>query len=838
MKNRLATVNPEITEREREHARISTQIALQGMVLLENRGGLPFGDAVKTIALFGSGARRTLKGGSGSGDVNVRGVVSVEQGLLNAGYKVVTSAWMDEFDEVVSKAKAAYYAQIRETAKQGALVGLLSMMSHPFRAPDFRGLTEPELAHYAADVAIYVLARSSGEGADRQPVAGDYDLHPQEIHDIRLLSEHYDKFILLLNTGGVVDLSPVKDLPGLGAILLISQGGSGEAVCAVLSGQATPSGKLTATWANSYNDYPFGEEYGDRCDAYYREGIYVGYRYFDTFGPAPSWPFGFGKSYTDFAIAVQSVAVEKNTVVLLADVTNTGQRYAGSEVVQVYASVPGEELDQPYQALVTFEKTRTLLPGERQVLRLSFPLERLAAYDERKSAWVLERGEVLLRCGSSSRATQVAAVLTIPETVTIERCRNLFRGESVEQIKAGHGRIFEQPPGAMRLTVDMSQLSSSAHTYSEQIPVPAAQIPVTFAALKAGKASAQALATRLAPQELALLCVGAARINLTDFSVIGNFSEELPGAAGETSSLLKKYGIPSATLVDGPAGIRVNPKIYEKDGLYIKNPAEDPIFGLILPPEKAQVDLAGTLVKYQYCTALPIATMLAQTWDMALLEQAGEIIGSEMEALGVDLWLAPGLNIQRNPLCGRNFEYFSEDALLSGLCAAAITRGVQRHPGKGTTLKHLAANNQETNRNYNNSHVSERALREVYLKAFEICVKESHPFAVMTAVNLINGVHAANDRHLLTAALRQEWGFNGVVMTDWGATSPLGGGSGQKYGCSSAAGCIQAGNDLIMPGSQRDVDQILAGLADGSMALADLQRCAENILRWLSRLAN
>ena len=212
-------------------------------------------------------------------------------------------------------------------------------------------------------------------------------------------------------------------------------------------------------------------------------------------------------------------------------------------------------------------------------------------------------------------------------------------------------------------------------------------------------------------------------------------------------------------------------------------------------------------------------------------------MGAEMEELGVDLWLAPGMNIQRNPLCGRNFEYFSEDPLISGLCAAAITRGVQSYPGKGTTIKHLAANNQETNRNYNNSTLSERALREVYLKAFEICVKESRPLAAMTSYNLINGVHAANDRDLLTAALREEWGFDGVVMTDWGATSDLGGSDGQKYDSSSSALCIHAGNDLIMPGSQRDIDRILAALEDGNLTLGELQRCAGNILRLLSRIA-
>lgn len=839
----MATSDPAVTEREREHARVSTHIATQGIVLLENRGCLPFEDTVGTIALFGNGARRTLKGGTGSGDVNVRSFVTVEQGLLKAGYNVVTTPWLDEFDTVVGQAKDAYYDKIRESSKQGALVGLLTMMRNPFHEPDFRCLTGQELAQYPADAAIYVLARSSGEGADRKPVEGDYALSQQEIHDITLLSERYDRCVLLLNTGGVIDLSPVKDLPGLGAIVLIGQGGSGigDAVSAVLSGKVTPSGKLTATWARSYADYPFSDEFaandGNIYDSYYKEGIYVGYRYFDTFGIEPAWPFGFGRSYTDFAIAVRNVTLEENVVTVLAAVTNLGKHFAGREVVQAYAGAPDGELDKPYQALVSFAKTKTLLPGERQTLTLSFPLERLGSYSESKAAWVLEHGEYVLRCGSSSRDTEVVAVLTVPETVITEQCRNLFRSEKVEACTPIRRECAAQYPDAVHLMVDVTGLPVITHTYSGHVPEQTATERVTFEDVRAGKASARELAAQLSAEELATLCVGATRISLTDFSVIGNFSNELPGAAGETTSLLDQHGIPSATMVDGPAGIRVNPKIYEKDGLYIKNPAEDPIFGLILPPEQAQADLTGTVTKYQYCTALPVATMLAQTWDLALLEQAGRLVGAEMEELGVDLWLAPGMNIQRNPLCGRNFEYFSEDPLVSGLCAAAITKGVQRYPGKGATIKHLAANNQETNRNYNNSHVSERALREVYLKAFELCVKASHPLAAMTSLNLVNGVHAANDRDLLTAALRDEWGFDGAVMTDWGATSDLGGNSGQRYGCASSALCIHAGNDLIMPGSQRDVDGVLAALADGSLALGELQRCAENLLRLLSRIA-
>lgn len=818
MANRMAASDATISEREARHSKLSTEIAQQGIVLLENNGVLPFDKCIQTIALFGSGARRTIKGGSGSGDVNVRSVVSVEQGLLRAGYTIVTQPWLAAYDAAVDEARAAYDAHIKEISRQGAFAGLMAMMGSPFHAPPSCPLTQEELQGYPAHAAVYVLARNSGEGADRKAEEGDYYLTAQEIADITLLSQHYRHCVLLLNTGGVVELSAIEHLPGLGAIVLISQGGSGggDAAAAVLSGKVNPSGKLTATWARGYQDYPCANAFGGRYDAVYNEGIYVGYRYFDSFDVAPAYPFGFGRSYTEFHIKTRAVTLTGNAVKMKVSVKNTGGRHAGREIVQVYASVPCGVLDQPRQALSAFAKTKELQQGERETLTLSFSLEQLASYDEARAAWVLERGDYVLRCGSSSRDTHAMAVITILETVTTQQCKNLFRNEKVQEITPPQHAPACDDNGIPRLTADVSKIETRRHSYNTP----------ENSGITAG----------LTAKEMATLCVGAARINLADTTLVGNFSESIPGAAGETTPLLQQHGLQAITMVDGPAGIRVNPIVYEKDGQYIKNPQEDPIFKYVLPDGQAAVDLSGTVKKYQYCTALPVATMLAQTWNMELLEQAGQLVGAEMEELGVSLWLAPGLNIQRSPLCGRNFEYFSEDPLISGLCAAALTKGVQSLAGKGTTIKHLAANNQETNRNYNNSHVSERALREIYLKGYEICVREAQPLAAMTSVNLLNGVHTANDYDLLTNALRHEWGFAGVVMTDWGTTGVPGSNKGQKYDCACAVGCIKAGNDLIMPGSQRDVDYLLAALESGELELCELQRCAANIIRLLAQV--
>lgn len=810
--NRMATSDPLPSTREKANRETSTRIAEEGIVLLENKGVLPFDSGVRTIALYGSGARHTIKGGTGSGDVNVRDYVTVEQGLLNSGYSVVTGEVLAEYDGILQNARLIYDASVRERAKAGAFAGLIAMMSNPFIPPVFPGLTEEVLCRHPADAAVYVLSRNSGEGADRRAVPGDYYLSEQEISDITLLAGQYQKFALLLNVGGVVELSPVKDLPG--AIVLMGQGGSGcgDAAAAVLSGRETPSGRLTATWAEQYADYPFAAEFGDKYDSYYKEGVFVGYRWFDSLGKDVLYPFGYGLSYTAFTLSIQGTELSGHRVSVRVAVKNTGVR-PGKEVVQLYAAPKSPGLEKPYQSLVAFKKTKLLQPGEEQTLTLNFDAELFAVYHEQRAVWLIEQGEYCLLCGTDSRTTTPCAVVSLPESILLQQCENKLRGERIEKI--GSTRYF---------------------TFPEQLPVlrldPGAFCPVKHDYTQRSAADVEGLTDR----ELATLCIGAARIDLSAVTVVGTFSEGLPGAAGETTSLLTEKGVPSITMVDGPAGVRVNPILHEKNGGYLSDPREDPIFSKLITADTAPVDLSGSVTRYQYCTALPVASMLAQSWNPELLYQAGELIAAEMELLGVDIWLAPAMNIQRNPLCGRNFEYFSEAPLLTGVCAAALTNGVQSRPGKCVSIKHFAANNQETNRNFHNVHVSERTLREIYLRGYEICLKNSKPATVMTALNLINGVHTACDHDLLTDILRREWGFNGIVMTDWGTTGVPGSNQGQKYDCCYASDCIRAGNDLIMPGSKRDLDYLLADLENGKLDPEDVRRCGGNILKLLREI--
>ena len=806
MKNRLATQNPAVSDREKRHSRIAAELAAEGMVLLENKGILPFRASVKTIALFGSGARRTHIGGTGSGEVNVRDFISIEKGLENAGYTISTKAILGRDEANTDKAKQVYDGQIRAIAKEkGPLIALLSKMGKPFMPPVLPPLDKSATDN--ADACIYVLSRVCGEGADRRNEPGDFQLSETETTDIKLLAQAYERFVLLLNVGGAVDITEIRNLPG--AVLLINQGGisTGDAVASILSGKTCPSGHLAATWPKRYEDWPCAKEFGDPSDTWYREGSLVGYRWFDASKTEPLYPFGYGLSYANFELRFLSAELHADQFSVSVMVANRGN-IAGKEVVQLYSGYP--------KSLVAFGKTKLLKLGETQTVLLRFSARDLSVYDEGQSAWVIRSGEIPLYLARHANCTKLCAVIKVERDIICEKCRPLFRSEQLRVMKTfSSEETYDE--NAIRLDLNASNINCVFNDYSDEKGI-------------------DEKAKTMSKEELTALCVGGARISMGDFSVIGNASSELPGAAGETTSSLETIGIPTITMADGPAGLRVNPKIYEKDGLYIKNPVEDPIFGLILPPEMVKADLSGTVTKYQYCTALPIATLLAQTWDMDVLEKAGNLIGAEMEEAGISLWLAPAMNIQRNPLCGRNYEYYSEDPLLTGLCAAAVTKGVQQHKGCGVCIKHLACNNQETNRNYSNSHISEKTLREIYLRGFEICVKLASPISAMTSMNLINGIHTANDRDLLTHALRQEWGFDGAVMTDWGVTVDIGDQSAQRYLCTSTTDCIKAGNDLIMPGAQRDVDRILEALEDGRLTEHELRLSASHILRMMRRL--
>lgn len=770
----------EIQNYEIEHQKEVRRLAGECMVILENDGVLPLQAGTKKIALFGTGARHTIKGGTGSGDVNVRENISIAQGLERAGFKFVTEGWLDQYDRLYADAQEAEQPEI----------------------------TEADVKE--ADAAIYVISRNSGEGKDRRAEKGDYYLSDRELQNIRFMTEHYKNCIVLLNVGGVIDLTALKAIEGIQAIMLVGQTGNmgGYAVADVLTAKTIPSGKLTDTWAKSYEDYPssatFSHRDGNLDDEYYSDGIYVGYRYFDTFGVMPLYCFGYGKSYTEFEIKTMNVTADEKQVQVEVEVTNIGDKYPGKEVVQVYYSAPDGIMEKPTQELAGFAKTKLLAPGEKDVVTITFATTDMASFDAYDAAWVMEEGEYTIRVGNSSRNTEAVAVIDLDEQVTTLQLKRLMRDTIA--VRELHHMIpifdiefdFGVPAIPFRIMLQAENFKKELVEYEvmrRTLMDKRTDEVLTLEDVKAGKATLDELTAQLTVEEMAELCVGTERRS-GEGNVIGSASVCVPGAAGDTTSnLLETRKVPKFILADGPAGLRL----------------ERP------------------------CTAIPIATTRAQSWDMDLIRRMGEIVGEEMKQLHVDLWLAPGMNIHRNPLCGRNFEYYSEDPVLTGLCAAADTKGVQSHGGQGTTIKHFAGNNQEDNRMFTNAHISERALREIYLKGFEIAVKTAQPYAIMTSYNLINGVHSANNYDMLQNIARDEWGFEGLVMTDWytsqdttemGMVSPSG-----KYTYSSSVQCIKAGNDLQMPGCQQNVDDIIEAVNEGKeITKADLQRCAKHIL--------
>lgn len=853
-----ATTNPDISPREERNMKRSRKIAAQGMVLLENNGVLPISKDIRKIALFGNGARRTIKGGTGSGDVNSRSVVTVEQGMEAAGFIVTTKNWMDRYDEVVDTATKNFFVGVQESVKEKGQQALLELFASPFKEPEIISVSDEDIKNSDTNTAIYVLSRNSGEGHDRKPEAGDFDLFDIEKNTIKKLTENYEEVIVVLNVGGVIDTKFLRSTEGVGAVLLMSQAGNigGDALADVLTGKVTPSGHLTTTWAENYLDYPSADTFshmnGDVDDEYYKEGIYVGYRYFDSFNVAPAYPFGYGKSYTEFAIQTKQVKADAGQIAVTVEVTNTGTVYSGKEVVQIYYSAPSGKLEKPYQELAAYAKTKELAPGESEVLTISYPTTFMASYDTERASYIMEEGIYYIRVGNHSRNTEVVAAVLLDAEVITERLSNRLMPECELTEMSAKGVVpytYEKEPAekeaAIKIEIHASDIPTKTAVYQSEnpeIPMNSSDTKVTVDDVRSGNATLDELIGQLSIEQMADLCVGTSRGGLGSQSIIGAASAVCPGAAGDTTSaLINQYGVMNMILADGPAGLRLSSSfITDRDNNIIPGTSASPVPGLeFLMETENEPDIPEDANHYyQYCTAIPIATLLAQTWDVNAIAEAGDIVGEEMEELGVTLWLAPGMNIQRNPLCGRNFEYYSEDPLVAGMCAAADTLGVQQHAGVGTTIKHLAFNNQEENRMHTNVHVSERAAREIYLKGFEIAVKASQPMSIMTSYNLSSGIHTANNYDLLTAIVRNEWGFEGIVMTDWGTTGSIEMEPWKsfKYGTSNAAGCIKAGNDLTMPGSQEDVDEIIksVGAKEGSVecpiTLGDLQACAKRMI--------
>lgn len=937
---RTGTVSEEISEREQRHRILAREAAEESIVLLKNDGVLPLPTGIP-VALFGAGAGLTIKGGTGSGDVNVRHSVSIYDGFTLARVRVTSKDWIEDYEERYELARQAWKKQILEECG-GSTDGQLffdTYTSHAFEMPEGRPIEDTDVQD--AKTAVYVISRVAGEGSDRHLAQGDYYLTDHELEDLRVLTTLVEKIVIVINAGAPVDLTLLEAMPEVKAILFMGQAGEegGNACARILLGFVNPSAKLTATWAKSYMDYPGAMDFSDvraqlveedvsgaasSCagraetgeaasagnagdgdavvttgtvasadgtsqgmkaaetidrDALlarsrYEEGIYVGYRYFDSFGVAPRYHFGHGLSYTSFAITAEVPRAAADGLYIPVTVENTGNPYAGKEVVQIYAACPqpaaisgadgakaktvaegdrdaeasaqGAMVEaKEYKRLVAFRKTRLLAAGEQESMTLHVDGRALASfrtdYDAAHGAWVIEAGRYAIFVGSSSEESrlQLAGVVEVTEEKVLEIVPHICPVKDADFHEcAAPVRSLRRKTRAWSDTwATMKQAAQQGkriaglcgklgwtQALGETVWAPGEE-PVFRNVQDDLDRMAHAIASALEVKDLIPLLMGEFDMHA---SALGSAGQRVPGTAGETSrSLEELLHVPGISMADGPAGLRLTRSyLVERatgealsvgidanleNGFFAAEPAE---------PEKYER-------WYQFTTAWPVGTNLAQTWNEELLGAVGRATGIEMEEFHVAWWLAPGMNIHRNPLNGRNFEYYSEDPLLSGKMAAAITKGVQTLPGVGTTVKHYACNNQENNRMGVDVIVSERALREIYLRGFEIAIKESQPMCIMTSYNEINGVHSANNADLCTETARREWHFQGVIMTDWATTL--------TYGGADAAACVAAGNDLIMPGTASDRERLEQAYEEGQLSEADIRSCAERVLNIVLR---
>ena len=804
-----AKVTDAVSQREKDNLKIAYQAACEGIVLLKNEGALPL--ITKKVALYGSGVTRTIKGGTGSGEVNERHSVTILEGMQDRGFTVTSRKWLEDFESSMEPARQAYREEKRKRLNIFKPRSVMDMLFENFRTPAGRSITPEDVQHSNTDSCIYVVSRQAGEGGDRKAEKGDLFLTDEELDHIRFCAENYPRFILVINGGSALDLGFMQDIEGIDALLFICQLGTegGHAFADVVSGAVTPSGKLTDTWARNYQDIPFADEYsylnGNLKDEDYKEGIYVGYRYFDTFAKEPAYPFGFGMSYTDFSILPGKISLVGSQVELEAIITNTGASHCGAEVAQLYMSAPSVELHKEYQSLAAFGKTPVLAPGETCTVQLRFDLKRLSSYRERDNCFVLERGDYLLRLGNSSRNTKPVAVIRLAKEQIVSSHK------AVCPLRRPLEELRPTDPCAMDIPGDIPILALKDDAI---LPIKHSYDPID----RCTDPQVRAFVDQLSLRQMINIVVGIGMFG-------GKKTFHLPGSVGNTTSKFWKKGLVNVALCDGPAGLRIQQiSVMNKKGKVKATPLSMTTF-TCLPGFVKSIMLGNPKNGkrlYQYTTAFPVTNALAQSWNMELMEQIGRAVLAEMQEYGCTYWLAPAVNIHRNPLCGRNFEYYSEDPLLTGQMAAAITRGVQSEQGYYVTVKHFACNNQEDNRTGVSSNVSQRALREVYLRAFEDVVCLGGAKSVMTSYNRLNGVYAPNSHDLCTKVLRNEWGFEGVVMTDWFSTN---------FGQGSNSKCMSAGNDLIMPGGGVFRLAIRMGVLFGRVKKEQVRTCCENVVK-------
>ncbi len=765
-----------------KHIALSRKAATEGMVLLKNKDkALPLANGEK-IALFGKATIEYIKGGGGSGDVHCPYIRNVFEGFKEKekdGKVAIYMPLVDFYKDYVEKESVHIPTQDQINATWDIVNAMEfctkrdDMTYDTFASMHVKEPAVPEelikSASEWADTAVITLSRFSAEGVDRRPQGGDYYLSDIEKDLITSAGKLFKKVIIVINSGATIDCEFIAENDDVDGILFGWQGGmeGGAAIADILCGDVNPSGKMADTIAKSYDCYPCKEEFWESFKFIdYSDDIFVGYRYFETIPEAKEcvrYPFGFGLSYTEFDISGRVCCESDGKIIAVATVKNIGS-VAGKEVIQLYYSAPQGKLGKPSKELCAFKKTKLLAPNESETVVMSFDIKDMASFDDlgkiAKSAYVLEKGDYEFHMGTSVRDTvKVDYVYTVAEDTVTEQLKNWCKPFKLAKRMLADGTFENLPQG------------EEEYFYGEVAPSGAK-----------------------APESLVMFDNVGTDCTLDEFVAQFTLDELMYIVGGQkttgvcnTGSFggIERLAIPYAPTADGPAGLRLEPKTG-------------------IPT-----------------TAWPCATLLACAWNPDLVFEVGAAGGAELRENNLGIWLAPALNIHRDPLCGRNFEYYSEDPLVAGKNAAAATRGIQSQKA-AVSIKHFACNNKEANRYDIDARISERALREIYLKGFEIAVKEGDPWTVMSSYNRINGQHTSESYELLTEILRNEWGFKGMVVTDWGVKN-------------DPVKEVKAGNDMKMHcGYPEDLK---AAYDKGDLTRAELELCTKRILEMIMKLA-
>lgn len=784
---------------EKEHYKISYEAACESITLLKNDGTLPLRKKCN-IALYGAGAEITLNGGTGSGEVNSRYNVSIKEGLEKAGFKITTSKWLEDYKKEYESAMIKGNKTILKRLLKLSASNLINIIEGTIKYPFGRLIADEDVKQSNTDVCVYVIGRQSGEAKDRS--LEEYELNKIEKENIEFILKNYKKVVVVINAGASIEMNWVDKYPDINSIIYYGQPGmeGGKALADILCGDITPSGKLVDTWYNNYCDIPFYDEYGQLSEnideANYKENIYVGYRYIDSFNKKAAYYFGEGLSYTNFKIDLKDIKVHNSIIEISVNVQNVGNIYSGKEIVQVYLNFPNDKVEREYQCLVAYAKTDILKPGEMQLLNMKFDLRDSAYYDVNTASYFLEKGKYTIRIGNSSKNTKKVAYLDLIEDVITEKCMNIC---------------------PLNICFNMlRKLEKTKEVYNENIPCFELKKDDFIVKINDYK-------TENISKDVKKIVDGLSFTEKIDF-VVGSGvlgTNIVPGAYSTTE---KYKDVGCLIMSDGPSGLRIHQKI----GISKKNKIvlleENYKFLQGLPKLVKKIIFANpskVSLNYQFVTSFASPSTLAHSWNISLVNKVGKAVGEEMEEYGISYLLGPAINIHRNPLCGRNFEYISEDPLLTGKMAGAFATGLQEVKGRYVVLKHFAANNQETRRMYMTSNLDERTLREIYLKPFQIAIKEANVKGIMTSYNKINGVYTCNSQDLCKKVLRNEFGFKGIVMTDWLSTGK---------GLASNGVAIKSGNDLIMPGGKYYKKSLIKDYKKGLFTIEDLDRAVGNII--------